>query len=337
MSRFVWLAVLVLLALPGGVARAEQTKNTIVLEPSLVDLELAEDEGLRQTAFTIKNGYDVPVELSVLLQGIDEQRGVFLPVSDLAEQLSSSLKLSETQIIIPERSSRVVYMTITTPLLAPGGHYAALVVTQQKIGNSDVAIKQSISAGLFMVKRGTLVRSVEPKQISYGRTFWGKPDSADITLKNVGTVHVIPRASVTVYRGDTLVSKGVFNIDSRRVLPGRELQGTIPLQDVGATWWPGRLKVVFEYRADSAEEFRYSETMVWHIPPRFIVAGLASVAVLWMLIVLAKRTLKRPRKAKVSKTPQTALDEEGQRIVVRRIPGKPKPKKITVRDEEQVL
>ena len=337
------LALFLGLLLSGApTAHAQQQKNTITLEPALVDINLEQGEGEYKTAFTLKNSYSVPVELSAQIKGIDEQAGIFIPDGDPDEQTINALKLSDSTITIPENSSAVVYMIINAELLSPGGHYATFVVTQEKIGTSNVAIRQSLSAGLFIVKSGGQVREVEPGDISYTRTLFGMPKSASVTLKNVGNVHIIPRASVAVYKGDTMLAKGIYNSDSHRVLPGRQYQEEVPINGVARTWLPTKLKVVFEYRADSVEEYRYSETFVWYVPPVFVLSIVLGVVLVLVLVSSfrkhknkKRRFQKKPRNNPFAAQEEVSDDSDAEelRITVRRVPKNSVSKKIEIREE----
>ena len=324
MKKFLLAIVAVFSLVPGTVVRAEAPGNTITVEPAVADIELVASETQKRATFTITNTYNVPVELTLELKGIDQEQGAIIPKDNIDDELSASIKLSETLVTIPEQSSYVASMIVlNTDQLAPGGHYATLVITQQKVGTEEVSIKQAVSVGLFIVKRGGQLRDIEPTTVLYNRWPFQLPSSGDITLKNIGNVHVVPRASITVYDANgRLISKGVFNEDSRRVLPGKELSQRVNMNRFLSLWLPQKIKINFEYRADSVEEYRFSETVLWYIPPY-------SVAVFALLLAAAAWLLRHNKKRQQMQRQvrRTDLEQLGETEMNKTVPKKPKSKK----------
>ena len=329
-------------------SRAHAIGNSITVSPAQVDLELSTSDSAKQTTFTINNSYNVPVVLSIELMGIDEQSGRIIPSPDIDQNLLPATHLAQTILTIPEQSSATVSLTITNSVsLSPGGHYGTIVFTQQKVGDKELNFTQAISAGLFVVKRGGQLREVDATSFATRALPFQIPSSAQISIKNVGNVHVIPRAAVLVYtKNGTLVAKSVANLESRRILPSKQFDEKVIVTQVKRLWWPQKLKVVFEYRADSIEEAKYGEKSIMYVPAYTAPLLLLLVCILWLV---ARRKVRNRRKrtepAKVNSFGDDALIEETAssaetiNAVQKTIPRKSKkrskkPKKIVVEELE---
>jgi hypothetical protein len=270
--------------------------NSITISPVQVDIEVSTTDTEKRSSFTISNSYNVPVELSIELKGIDAAAGLIIPTETIDEGLASTVRLSATQIIIPEQTTSTVTLVITNSnLLSPGGHYGTVVFTQRKVGDRDVNFTQAISAGLFVVKRGGQLREVDASKIIYHNVLFQIPTSAQLTLKNIGNVHVIPRGSVLVYdHSGELIAKGIVDAESKRVLPGRELKDRVTIHQTRRLWLPQELKLVFEYRADGIEEAKFVEKHVLYIPA-YVVPLALFIVLVFILIVRKKLKKRRPR------------------------------------------
>lgn len=313
MKRLLSFAALIFISfmyLP--IASSQAVGNSITISPAQLDIELGVNDTERQANFTIGNSYNVPVILNIELKGIDQQSGRIIPSDDVDQGLISSVRLSQTELTIPEQSTATISLVVTNPSsLSPGGHYGTIVFTQRKSGDKEVSLTQAISAGLFVVKRGGQLREVDNTLFKTRTLPYQIPSSAQITIKNVGNVHVIPRASILVYtKNGSLVAKGVANTDSRRVLPGRAYEEKISLSQVKRLWWPQKLRVVLEYRADNIEEAKHIEKSILYIPSYVVPAG---CVVLLLFVLLVRRKTHGRRKKKAT---QVVLESLGDEILI---------------------
>lgn len=301
--------------------------NLITVSPALVDLELGPADQEKTTSFNITNTYNVPVEMSVEVKGIDQVSGRIIPSDNVDQSLLDALHISDTLVTIPENSSIVITATLTnTDNLSPGGHYATIVFTQRTAGNEEVSINQAISVGLFAVKRGGQLREIELTSSKLTNLPFQIPSSATIQINNIGNVHVIPRASTLVYSaGDELIAKAVFNQDSRRILPQREYIDTAKITQSAKIWYPQRLKVVTTYRADGIEEAKTTTQYITYIPAYcYLVFALLLFSMHWLI----KRAIKKRKSRKSIKAFEalelTAINEQSDHKKVRKIKVKSK-------------
>jgi hypothetical protein len=217
-------------------------------------------------------------------------------------------------------------MVVTnTKALSAGGHYGTIVFTQRKTGDSQVNFTQAISTGLFVVKRGGQLREVDATAFTLRKLPFQIPSSGEVTIKNIGNVHVIPRYVILVYGKDnTLVAKGVGDLDSKRILPDKELTEKVKIIQSRSLWLPERLKVVLEYRSDGIEESKRIEKSFLYIPPYTVVV----IGLLFSVVVLLIRRGWRRRK-RTSHIEKFGIAAETIIVASEPDDGVPLPPKIT--------
>lgn len=329
-KKFLLLALLLATSFyPVGVS-AEG--NSITVSPALVDIEFSPDDTEKVTTFTLDNSYNAPVDITVELQGIDQQSGKIIPTADVDIGLLGAVRFSETLVTIPERSSRTVVASFQNlDSLSPGGHYGTIAFTQQRVADKDVSITQSVSVGLFLVKQGGQIRDVSVTTYRLKNIPFQLPSATLTEIKNVGNVHVVPRASVLVYdHSQNLVAKSIINEDSRRILPGSSLQSETKFVQTRRVWLPQKLTIVLEYRADGIEQIKQLTITKYYIPPYiFFVTPLILIG----SGLLAKKYLLRSKLKKLRQ--ETGSESDETIIKVRRGKStkspKSSPKKIVVK------
>lgn len=143
--------------------------------------------------------------------------------------------------------------------LAPGGHYAAVVITlgtPSASGSTDKAtFKQELVSLLFVKKLGGENYSLRLQSLTADakNTI---PNTATTIFQNSGNVQVVPRGYVTVTdRAGKLIAKGIINPDSIMVLPGSHRQLITSLQPIAAARPIGRYTVTAYYRYGEQQSF----------------------------------------------------------------------------------
>jgi hypothetical protein len=335
------LASLVFIVLAGSTLLASMPVraegNSVTISPASVDLEFGQDDTQKVTTFTLANSYNVPVDISVELQGIDQQGGRIVPAPDADSSLSSVVRFSETLVTVPDKASKTITATFTnTDSLSPGGHYGTIVFAQKKVGDSEVNITQSVSVGLFLVKRGGHIRDVRVNSFRLSQLPYQIPGAAFAEFENVGNVHITPRASVLVYDArDNLVAKSIINEDSRRILPGKTYQSETKIVQSRRLWLPQKMTIVLEYRGDGVEEIKQLKLTKLYIPGYFMIIPFLLAAIIVPIVRgKFKRRHTNNRRLAVTESNETS-------IPVRRIKSSKsepsKPQKIVVKTNESEL
>jgi hypothetical protein len=254
----------------------------INVSPGLLNLTVTNEIPDATAAITITNNYDAPISISGELRKIDEEAGLLIPTDLIDETLAPSLIVSETDILIPAKSKKVINLTFrNTDNLAPGGHYATLLFSQRSSMESQLSLRSAISLHLFLTKKeGTRLR-VSLSNFSSSSWPLKLPASATLGFQNEGNVHLTPRASVQVLdRHGNIIAKGVANEGSQPILPGKSLHSVVTLKTIRSVWYPQRLSLLALYRADTQTESQARIRTFWYIPPVFLVASMIFAVVL---------------------------------------------------------
>lgn len=289
--------------------------HAISVGPALVDVSV--DAG-KQTDFSILVTNEEQEALSFALtiqkfipQG-DSGRTYFLPASDTSG-LPDWLYLEAPTITLRPGESRRLPVSLRVPNDAtPGGHYAAIFLTQTSLDTSagqNVSAIPRIGVLVFATVNGTLVerialRDASAEQVDSSRL----PVRFTAVIENQGNVHVQPKIQIEIVNafGNT-VAEIDANTDEGRVLPGSKRvyqaewakarvddgQGFLhgleqELRNWGLGWYEARIQVAS--RVGDAGEMRV-RFQVW--PWRTLLVGAAFVLVLVMAYKLVRKALFR--------------------------------------------
>ena len=169
--------------------------------------------------------------------------------------------------------------------LAPGGHYAAVVITSGNVavGSAKAAFKQELASLLFVKKRGGELYGLQLDSLS-ADSMESLPNVVSMSFKNTGNVHVTPRGYITVAdpKGK-VVSKGIINPDSTLALPSNNKTLKTLLQPVAASKLSGKYKLTAYYRYDDQTEFQTKTIFINRkasLIPLIITGVIATVSIL---------------------------------------------------------
>ena len=267
----------------------------ISVTPGVVNVELTQTGQTVENEIEISSNYEVETTLDTSLSGVDDSTGVIVANGPLDDQLQKSLSLSSSQVVVPAKGKAVIGLKVTnTDSLSPGGHYAAITLTQASNNQAQVNLQSTISISVFIVKRGGEIVDVSITNQILKLSPFSIASSSTLTFENTGNVHITPRASVTVRSidGKTVYAKGISNQGSLSILPGKTLDDSFQIAKIAnLPIIPTKLKYIIEYRADNGSESRYNEIQAWYIPPLFI---LFVIILLIFTIILIVRRIKSP-------------------------------------------
>lgn len=267
------------------VAATDGLANTISVSPATLSFELTQENSQKVSTLTIRNDYDSAIDLNASLQGIDVNAGKVLPVGEPSAAILETLKLSETAFRIPAHENYYLKVTATDSSgLAAGGNYATLVLTNNtgSAQRSGVVVPK-LSVGIFVVKRqGETQNTILTKAQRLGRRF-GLPVAVSLEFLNDGNTHTIPRASIQIIDTDRrVVSEGIFNQDSKILLPGQKLQQNVPLTQHVRAFVPQRLTMRVQYRHEGSDSIKIYEQKFWYIPPVYFMLVVTGVMLVFV-------------------------------------------------------
>lgn len=259
------------IVLPGFVW-AQQQVTGLTVTPAVIKTAVSRETPSQQTKLTIRNNYEVPVRLSAELKDIDETTPQLLPGDDLEPDLREVLVLSETDLTIPPRTDAQITLQATyNDSLKPGGHYAAIVLTEQSPTGASLSLRSAVSVTVFLTNQEGVKEEFELRNFSAPSSLFSLPEQATVELVNTGNVHSVPRGVVRVERQNGgVLAKGVLNTGSQPVLPGRSFNATIPLGDIANSFWPQKIRTVLEFHGDTSTQITEASKVSWYIPPGFI-------------------------------------------------------------------
>lgn len=324
------LAIFIPVVVLASAAKA-QTPNTISINPALLNLELLQGEAQISSQISITNNYSSSINLGIEVKGIDQISGQLVPTETVEQNIKDSLVISDSNLLIQSGQTSTLTITVTnSDRLAPGGHYATLLLTERSLDGPDNGLKGAASVGIFIVKRGGSTEILNFKSIKANGSFIRMPSTITAEIENNGNTHTVPRGVASVSDGDKTILKGVLNDNALPLLPGKQLSFTTPLQTItNKPWLPVRLSINLEYRADGSSEIYRQSISRWYFPPfSIIVSGLLTLLSLGIILLIIKNKKVKPIGGTKTKDSSTDAENSSVKIRVRRV------KKVIVKSEE---
>lgn len=277
---------------------AQRPANTVTIEPASLNFNMSGSSDKQVSMVTIHNDYDTDLRMSVKFKGIDETGGKIVPQGDPSAVILDTLKLGATEFGVPAHG--VYFLTILATdngTLPAGGHYGTLVLSDKTNQAGQSSIQTEVSLGIFIVKRDGLISKIELTSHLLARKYFTFPKSLSVELLNDGNAHEIPRGSAQVIdRRNNVLAEGVFNKDSRIILPGKRFNQQISLDKGKNSYLPQRLRLEIRYRADGMDEETTYQKYFWYVPAMYLYLAIA-VSILAVIFML-RRKLKIDTKNK---------------------------------------
>lgn len=269
-------------AIPWRVSAAKQPSAGLTVAPAQLSFSVKPEAPSQTATVKITNTYNTKLQLTAVLQAIDETGVRLVPTGPVDEALAQAIKLSSTDITVPVHGTYELQVEVTdSAQLSDGGHYASLVLTQRTDSNVVSTFRPSIAVSVFVIKDQNIRTDFQLTNLSINRTLFSLPSSTTLTFKNLGNMHVIPRASVSMYDDQTLVGKAVVNVNSQVLFPGEQADFKAPIETYGRILVPRKLQVRTMYRIDNSDIQLTREQTFWYIPIIDVIAVIAITAVIW--------------------------------------------------------
>ena len=298
-----------LLLLLTPLAAWAQDSLTLSVTPTLFDISV--DPGqVWQSSIRVINPN--PQDLTVYIQPVNfsaqGETGVstlqpLLETDTAGVTLAEWVEVTTEPIRIVSQETATVPFTVRVPSdAAPGGQFAALLVSTQppanQAGASQVRTSQAVSALFFMRVEGDIEERGMVRSFRTEQRFVQRPENSfELRFANQGTVHLQPQGSITIYNmwGER---RGEIPINQRSQF-GKVLPDTVRAFNYS---WEGEFSLldIGRYRADvtvgygqNERSFASSSTYFWVIPIYGLLVVLGSVAVFGMLLTLIVRAYVR--------------------------------------------
>lgn len=170
--------------------------------------------------------------------------------------------------------------------------YLGLFVTQQPM-EGQIGIGSEVGSLLFLHIQGVQTEQLVEVVFSADKKIVFTPRaSLTLVLKNIGTIHSVPRGSVVVTQNDRVVKEFSLNPHERKMLPDGLWHATYLLD--GLTFGNvGKLNAsaIVQYGLENQTQF-IAKTTLWFLQWQIVVA--TGIIVCIILLILARvRTVRR--------------------------------------------
>lgn len=259
------LIILVSIFLPTKNLHAQQ--GSINVSPVQITTSISSENPQRVETVSVKNNFDKKVTLAAEPYGIDKQTGSLSATEVPDEVLSEVIAISNTEFTLDPGESIALKIQISdTERLAPGGHFAAILIKQVGDADDNVGIQQAVGISMYIIKEDGAIRSLTLEGGFMSVFSFVVPSSVNLRFNNMGNVRAVPRAAVTVQSGAQIIAKGVSNVDSIPVAPGNDVTLNTPLTKLKSSWLPSKQTVNVQYRYDGQNESQVATQTFLYIP-----------------------------------------------------------------------
>jgi hypothetical protein len=275
-----------------------QSPKTITIQPFLQDLTILPSQPKKDFSFQLINNTASPAsfKLSAVDFGTLDDTGGLIFAGASSSQLIQKYGLanwislaSQNVNLQPSQKITVIGAIENRADLAPGGHYAAILITstsaQPKAGQTNVSLKPIVSALILAKKIGGERYDLHLDSLSTNGNWFSLPSVVDLRFKNPGNIHVVPRGIVKLIdsRGN-VVKQGIINQESRYILPERHRILSVPLSKIGkASLLSTGYKLQVDYRYDGINKYARKTMQVHYAAPIFILGLILIVVAIWLL------------------------------------------------------
>ena len=287
----IWLAIGLVVVGSSRVIAAEGEGFYVI--PPFVEAKI--ESGREKLSVEIEIGnkslQEATFEISVVDFGsLDETGGLaFITAnSDKNEKkyaLASWVTLEKNSLtVLPGKSEKVKMTILNRESLSPGGHYGAVLAT---VKSSDqgvaetVGINQSLASLIYVLKTGGEVVDLSLNRVEFDKNILKFPETIKLRFWNKGNVHVVPRGTVVIRNNQgKIVSQGIINGDSGKVLPESSRIMELPLKKLGFWNWPGKYILEINYRDEGNDKFTTFKTGVVYVGFEGVLMGVGLVGLL---------------------------------------------------------
>ena len=302
------LVVLVALVVSLGIgapvlaAGAADSTGGISITPAIQTKILSPTDRRANVSVTVANNTNKSVNVAISVAdftSLNQSGGVAFLGSDptratTGHGLSGAMVPDAPKITILPNSSKEVTTTIANVgMLAPGGHYGAIIAkvvdTQTANGKNKLAIQQSVSSLVFLETAGQGTRTMNLISLPAQGLSFSMPSEVNLVFKATGNTQTIPRGVVTISHNEHVVQQGLINPDSSLILPGSTRLLQTPLSGDRHPWLAGTYVLRVQHRYDGSLGVTTYEQRFTYINVRGFFITIIALAVLAAFIVWLRR------------------------------------------------
>lgn len=303
------VCVAVLISFSGISVALAQSSVSLSVTPTLFNLSVTPGQAWRSSVRVVNpNAFELAVFTTVANfapQG-EYGTGAFLPVLETETQgrtLAEWITIDSESVTIPPESSVEVPITVSVPVdAAPGGHFAAILVStvppEPGPGQVRVRTAQIVSSLFFMRVAGDVVERGSIREFTSSAGLVQRP-TIDFLLRfeNEGNVHLQPQGDITIFnmwgqeRGRIPIN---YQTHYGNVLPESIRQFSFTWTGETAWFDIGRYRAMatLGYGTD-ARRFVTSTTYFWVVPyTQLAIAAGIVLSVILIVVWLVRRYVR---------------------------------------------
>lgn len=269
-----WLLCAACLAIIVGLPELVGAAPGVTLSPSTQEIVLQPDQASQSFSLDVTNQTAAALSFDVSavdFKSLDESGGVAFvgPASaGLAAKygLAAWILLEKSMLAVPAGDKQSLKVTVLNQaIVAPGGHYGAIILSVKSPTGSTIApkvsLKQNLAALLFVRKVGGEHYDLRLDSMDIRQQRWRLPDQVKLRFYNPGNIHIVPRGKVKVIdMTGRVVSQGIINEASGILLPETHREYVVKLSNQGLRHLlPGRYRIIADYRYDGFDPVAHKE------------------------------------------------------------------------------
>lgn len=281
---------------------ADQTQQSLSVTPPLFQLSVEPGDTWQSSVKVVNvNSYPLTVYAEVVnFEPEGEQgRGRFMPIfeEDTAHTLASWITIPKGPYVIPAEQSREINFLVDVPEdAAPGGHFAAILITTEppKLGDDSYVLRtsQTVTSLFFVRIEGDVIEEALIREFSMKDSLVEEPDAEFLLrFENKGNVHLQPRGNIVITNmwGK---ERGVVPINHRtnfgNVLPESIREFTFSWKGEGSITEIGRYTAIATLAyGEAGVKSVTATTYFWVIPIKATVITVAVIIALVLFMVWA--------------------------------------------------
>lgn len=275
--------------LTSNVGAQQPSANGVTVSPGFITLTVDKEHPEARSTLTISNSYESEVSLSAELFAIDEEGARLIPSGKIDKNLAEALTLSAQQVSVPAGgSAQLGIIAKSIKELASGGHYASLVLTELSTSKTGSTFHSAVAVNVFLIQSDGVKLNLQLSKDETANSVFSLPSKAALSFYNGGNTHIVPRASVGYYDGETLLGSAVINTGSKLLFPERTAKFEAPLRMYDKSIWPRRITQVIRYRVDGTETQQIKQKTFWYVP----LSGIVTIVAIGTLLLWQRRKIR---------------------------------------------
>ena len=266
----------------------------MTVEPGFIRVSFNATTKVQSAAVAISNNGDSAAEFNAQVVDVNTFSPLLTPLTTNASAAAKAVTIQNPAMQVEAHHSVNFLLSIDGTELAPGGHYAAVIIkqvlpTQQ---NKSVPLQQAVAVTLFLTKeqgavRKLLLKSALPKGIVFKQ-----PSTGQLSYENAGNTDITPRAVVTIFNGKQTLFKALSDSAQKPLLPGQKVS-SVPKTVFLGTFRPGKYTYSVQYRYDGQTTPDHIGSTFWYFPWWFVLAVTCGVIALGILLVRQRHAWHR--------------------------------------------